>query len=955
MGGASANSVTLLERTSELALLDEAIAATAAGMPRVILIEGPAGIGKTALLRAARHGADLAGLQVLAARGGELERELSLGVGRQLFEPLLVRASPAERADLLAQPATAVGRLFGLDGTDGDASADEYESHNALYWLCARLAERSPVMLAIDDVHWSDATSLRFLSYLVRRLDDLPVLLVLGRRVDEPGADEDLLAAIAAEPLVQVIRPGPLSLDATYELVSARFETEPQDGFVRACHQAAGGIPLFTLQLLDEAKARCLRPVEIHAGVVAELAPERVSALVLDRLRRLSPAAVMVAEHVALLGSHAEVRHVGVLAGLDDGAVLAAGDELAAAGLLRSGQPFEFSHPVFRASVYESMAAGLRAGCHGRAARLLASENATPARIAMHLLHAPAAGEQWAVDILRAAASAEVRPESRAVYLRRALAEPSPDAVRAALLAELGRAESLTYDVQAIEHLNEVLHLSHDPQERAAAAARLAGSLVEHDRAEDAEPILRRAITELSHQPPVPGTAESDLLLGLHAGLLHAELVAGELRRERLDQAIEMAGAGQSPAELGLLAMAAYVSSAAGSTASEVAALADGVLRDGDALDLEDFMPAISAIWALELADRLDEADQWLLRMMEEAQRRQSPGQFMLAASARADISCRRGALADAEQDATTALELAQSHGRDYSVYVSAAALVAALTDQGRLAEAEAAAADVRDSRGAKCDLAIFVCCLGWLRIAERRPADALEEFQAAGSLAREAGHDLPGFWAWRAGAATALLALGRRAEARSIAREQLQLVQPFGAPGPIGIALRTLGLIEHGQSQLDLLSAAARELERSPAQLDSARAHLDLGAALRRAGRRAESRQPLRAALDLADRCGALVVAQRAREELLAAGGRPRRSRTGGVEALTASELRVALRAVSGRTNREIAQELFVTVKAVEKHLASAYRKLGIQGRGELAGVLGQGHGQAAGHTAGH
>src|SRR5690348_2366930 len=181
MGGASASSATLLERASELALLEEAIAATAAGAPRAILIEGPAGIAKTALLQAARQAAGRAGLQVLVARGGELERELSLGIERQLFEPLLVRASQAARAELLARPATAVARLFGLDGTDSGPVADEYESHNALYWLCARLAGHSPVMLAIDDVHWSDATSLRFLGYLVRRLDDLPVLLALAR------------------------------------------------------------------------------------------------------------------------------------------------------------------------------------------------------------------------------------------------------------------------------------------------------------------------------------------------------------------------------------------------------------------------------------------------------------------------------------------------------------------------------------------------------------------------------------------------------------------------------------------------------------------------------------------------------------------------------------------------------------------------------------------------------
>ncbi len=174
------------------------------------------------------------------------------------------------------------------------------------------------------------------------------------------------------------------------------------------------------------------------------------------------------------------------------------------------------------------------------------------------------------------------------------------------------------------------------------------------------------------------------------------------------------------------------------------------------------------------------------------------------------------------------------------------------------------------------------------------------------------------------------------------LAREQLEIVQPFGAAGPTGVALRILGLAEGGAAGLRILAAATEELERSPALLDRAKAHLEFGAALRRAGKPVDSRKPLRNALDLADRCGAVPVADRAREELLAAGGRPRRTRIYGVEALTASELRVARRAAHGQTNREIAQDLFVTMKAVEKHLASAYRKLGIEGRGALAESLG-------------
>jgi DNA-binding NarL/FixJ family response regulator len=154
-------------------------------------------------------------------------------------------------------------------------------------------------------------------------------------------------------------------------------------------------------------------------------------------------------------------------------------------------------------------------------------------------------------------------------------------------------------------------------------------------------------------------------------------------------------------------------------------------------------------------------------------------------------------------------------------------------------------------------------------------------------------------------------------------------------------VALRAAGLAEGGKEGLALLREAVEVLSDSPAKLEQAKARTDLGAALRRGNRRSQAREQLRRAVELATICGAAPLAARAETELLGTGARPRRIALSGVESLTPSERRVAEMAVEGLTNREIAQTLFVTPKTVEVHLSSAYRKLGIASRSQLAGAL--------------
>jgi DNA-binding CsgD family transcriptional regulator len=233
-----------------------------------------------------------------------------------------------------------------------------------------------------------------------------------------------------------------------------------------------------------------------------------------------------------------------------------------------------------------------------------------------------------------------------------------------------------------------------------------------------------------------------------------------------------------------------------------------------------------------------------------------------------------------------------------------------------------------------------LIAARGRLRLAERRPAAALDDLLAAGDLFARLRISTPGI-PWRSDAALAHLALGAHAEARALAAEEVTLAQAFKGPRTLGVALRAAGLTDGGRRGIELLRQAVRVLEGSGARLEHARAMADLGAALRRAGQRADSREILRPALDLAHRCGAIALTERARTELLAAGGRPRRLVLSGLDSMTPGERRVAQLAADGLSNREIAQNLFITTRTIEGHLTHVYQKLAITSREQLPAAL--------------
>jgi DNA-binding CsgD family transcriptional regulator len=228
----------------------------------------------------------------------------------------------------------------------------------------------------------------------------------------------------------------------------------------------------------------------------------------------------------------------------------------------------------------------------------------------------------------------------------------------------------------------------------------------------------------------------------------------------------------------------------------------------------------------------------------------------------------------------------------------------------------------------------------GQAALAEGSAEAALRDFVAAGECLTALGIPNPGMLAWRSHASTALLALGRTDEARALAEQELALARERAGPAAQAAALRALAASQDRDSAVETLVAALEVVEESPAMLERASVRVDLGSALRRRGFARDARPHLAEAVDLGTRFGAPLLAGRAREELIAAGGRPRRTSVTGPSALTPSESRVARLAKDGMTNSVIAQTLFVSRKTVEKHLANAYAKLGISGRAGLAGI---------------
>jgi DNA-binding NarL/FixJ family response regulator len=916
----------LLDRDAELAELGERLARVRGGAGRVIVVEGPAGIGKSALLAACARDE---GTIVLRARCSPLEQQAAWGTARQLFEPLRGRGDWAELtagAAALAERALAPGLAEPAPGGDAMHSAAR-----GLVWLVSNLAERGAAAIVVDDVHWSDAPSLRWLVLLAHSLEELPVGVLCAVRSGEPSPD--LLAELLAFAPEPPVRPRPLGPFATETLVRARFAAA-SPAFAHACHSATGGNPFLTGALLAQLVADGVAPDDATAARLGAFGPEQVGRYVDRQLARLPDGAAALARAVVVLGSGAPLRHAGALAGLDVERASAAADALRAAGLLGDDdRGVALVHPLIASALYRRLPRGERSLCHAAAAHLLAGEDADPERVALHLLRTEPNRRAATVATLReAAARAADRgaPQSAAAYLRRALDEPPPDATEAAeVRLELGLALAAYLQPDAYELFQEAVAQATSPAQRSTIALRGARALGLIGLFDRAAALCRQGL-DTGTRPELRERLEAELVTN---AFTHVDTIAEACRSVppaapvldlwRITTAMAQTHDGRPAADtLALLRPALENDALAAEPDSLLGTIATLQLIVNDELDR-----------AIELCDALVELARprgWLIAL--------AHGCMM-----RAMALVRAGRPREAEPDARLAFEYKLPVAPLPAMLWCLSFLVDARVELDDLDGAQAALADAGQLDAPPPEALatpLFLQSRARLRLAQHRPEEALADALAAGRRAQRFGLRHPVLACWRAEAVEALVAVGDATRAAGLAAEHTELAERLGTPAARGAALRVTARC--AAEPIPLLERAVTALSGSPARLEHTRALVDLGAALRRANRRADAREPLLHALEQADRGGMHRLARRARDELGAAGVRPRRSARSGPEALTPAEHRVATLAAEGYSNRAIAERLYITKRTVETHLTHSFQKLDVATRAELPAILG-------------
>ena len=910
----------LYERSGEISAIDAALSRLQEGRGSCLLFEGRAGRGKSTLVEHAVQCGREVGALVWVVRARHLASAAPFEVLRRLLGPAVENAGGVEALDGAARFAIP---LF-TPGADLSQGVDY-----GCQWLIAWLAERSPLVLAIDDAHWADGASLRVLLDVQADISAQPVTMVVASRPVENPEIQGLLAAMAAEPDCQVLAPATLSRDAVEELVSEKLGQPGNSAFVDECLKVSRGNAFYLQELLRpyQGESRPNRQAFVRNGTLS------LRRTVAWRLGELGPEAVALAQAAAVLGDGCSLHLAAELAWLDEETAVFQASRLEVASILQHGDPVEFLHPLLRAAVEAELPEVVRGELHARAAKLLWFSREAPESAALHLVNSPGSGDDEVAEFLAEEGEAALEAGSIALatqLLRRALDEPAPPGMLPRILVALGRAE------HALGHLE--------------AARRHLGAAMESD----ARPVVLTAAAELFDVLLDAGQF-ADLgrlhhrVVGL--GPTGASLAEVRVRAQLIVNVFMAVEPGLTlPPELGEIdALDLSVDRDIDRYLLVISAIHERTMKDGTTQRLVDNLRRAVAsldgvdegtlsIWdaraAIEAAtfladDEVAEADAILERIAPSVSRLRGSApslqselehRRLLSALAKGDFEDVLAALALAEQRTAGLEENRVTVGHRFvrgwiafqrGDYAAAGELLAARTGEDTLYPALGALLAGEPQR------VLDMLAAQGLSTEVGGPVTAIE-VELDPHLVASHAHDL----------------LGDRESAHREADREVAIRREYGPRFRLAMALRRRAGFEPARSAIEVLTEALALAESTPRKPVTVRVLSfvrrgppPLGPGARgtrsavpshRHGRRHGHGTP--------DRQG--VRGARA-------GGRASTSRQDQrPQSLTAAQQQVARLAADGRTNRQIAEALFVTIKTVETHLAAVYRKLDIAAR---------------------
>ncbi|MES5818136.1 AAA family ATPase [Streptomyces sp. RG80] len=878
----SGPSASLWEREQEVATVELAIdtlCADRSSSGSLLVFRGEAGLGKTALLTETRRIAEARGCTVWSARGGETLRSVPFNVVRQLLQPALVSLMPEEAREYLGDWYDIAGPALGIT-EPGDRQADPQGVCDGLVAAVRRLARRDwPLVLVIDDAHWADQETLRWLAAFAERLDDLSVLVVVARRPgDVTGESARHLDAVAEGGPVSTL--SALTPEATAGLTRATLGAHADAPFCREVWAVTGGNPYETVELLAKVQDSELEPVEAQACELRALNRSARGGGLVARLEGLGIEATRFAWAAAILGTGISVELVAKLATMSREDAVRCAELLRTARILTEPDPsavpaddgdLEFVHPLIATAVYNSIPDALRTAMHGIAAQVVADSGLGPAMASRHLLQVHPDDDEELVEQLREAAREHVAvgaPDAARRCLERALKEPPLPETHARVLYELGCATLLTAPATTVDHLQSALAMPGlDGAERVDAVFRLSQALLHNDQLEDA---VRTVEAEAARLGPGPAQLRLQAVQYMWEGI-HAGEASSPGRSERLAE-LAATCTGRDNPERALLILRGFDAMTHGENAEIVVELSDRALVNGR---LAPGLGWTDTEWGVEIlmmlassytyTDRLDRAESMFteaLRTYESAG--WSGGHLSLAHAFLGFSHRRRGRLREAEATLRESLRIAERVGRGLPLYWSATCnLVDTLLARGHVEEAWEIAEQygfappypstivLPDPRSVR----------GRLLLAVGRTQDAINELEAAEKAATARGHHNPVMVPWALDLARALATQdpGRAAQLASDARRR---AERFGTDTAIGEALRCAAALETGQRAVRLLSQAVTYLEASPCQYEHAAARVEYGIAAR-------SVAEINRGLALARSCGADGLVTQAREVL--------------------------------------------------------------------------------------